>query len=143
MTDDQRVLIITSFGEILEQKKLYALPELSLPYPKELIRQAIIEELLISNDSSVLNALEIAFCELEWFVSQEDYDLLKIHFELFNRKLVENSSLDEMNEIFLQLKDKSDIIERGSQLFNKIQQQSKERLKQLQNIRDLKAKNKS
>ncbi len=143
MLAEQRTKIISSYGEILKHRKSFALLELSLPYPKELIRQAIIEEILISNDLDILNALEIAFCELEWFVSQEDYELLKIYYETFNKEIVENPSYDDMNKIFNELKENTDVIEKASQLFSKIQQQSKERIKQLQNIRELRIENKS
>jgi len=47
-----------------------------LPFPKELIRKAICEELLENPDSEMRSYLEIAFVQLECFLSPEEFKIV-------------------------------------------------------------------
>lgn len=51
--------------------------EVDLPYPKYIIRQAIWNEVKENPDSEMRDQLEIAYSQLESFLPQEEYEVLR------------------------------------------------------------------
>jgi len=69
--------IITVYGKVLENRKYTVGRNSDLPYPKELIREAIIQELLNPTNKSLINALEIAYVALETFVPDNEFVVIR------------------------------------------------------------------
>lgn len=77
MDVNQRILIISAFGDVLENRKLPHGRESDLPFPKELIREALSQELLNPTYPEMLNAIEVGFLELEHFLPDEEYQIVE------------------------------------------------------------------
>ena len=73
MEPSKRIEIISAFGSHLEQGKSFAGRESELPFPKELIRQALAEELVDPSVPSMVEAMEAGFLHLEEFVSDTEF----------------------------------------------------------------------
>ncbi len=85
MDADTRIAIISAFGAHLEQKKMQFGRETELPYPKELIRQALAEELVVPTMPQLVNAMEAAFLHLEDYVSDHEYEIARLYEEVLSR----------------------------------------------------------
>jgi hypothetical protein len=77
LNSERRWEIISAFGKVLETCSSSIERESSLPYPKELIRQAILEELSENPMGELRSHLEIAFVRLEAFLPSEEYDVME------------------------------------------------------------------
>ncbi len=72
-----RIEIISAFGAHLEAEKSTFGRESELPYPKELIREALVEEMVSPTTPKLVDAMESVFLLLEDFVSDEDYVIVQ------------------------------------------------------------------
>jgi hypothetical protein len=73
---EQRGEIISRYERLLEKYSTSVASEVDLPYPKEMIRRAICEELIENPDSEMRSYLEIAFVQLESFLSAEEFKIV-------------------------------------------------------------------
>jgi hypothetical protein len=69
--------IIQAYLRILELVKTPVRIEWQLPFPRNVIRRAIREELLDNPGTDARDCLEVAYAEIESFISMEDYELLR------------------------------------------------------------------
>lgn len=76
MDSEQRWEIISRYERLLEKCSTSVASEADLPYPKTLIRRAICEELIENPDSEMRSCLEIAFVQLESFLSPEEFKII-------------------------------------------------------------------
>jgi hypothetical protein len=72
-----RIEIISAFGQHLEARKSNFGRESELPYPKELVRQALSEELIRPTMPELIDAMEVGFVLLESFVSDAEYAVVQ------------------------------------------------------------------
>lgn len=74
MSADQRARIIEAYGAALNSRRSSTVGHDSeLPFPKDRIRQAILEELKETSPENV-DVLEVGYVELESFVSDDDFE---------------------------------------------------------------------
>jgi hypothetical protein len=76
LSSDERWEIISGYERLLEKCSTSVASEADLPFPKTLIRRAICEELLENPDSEMRSYLEIAFVQLESFLSPEEFKIV-------------------------------------------------------------------
>jgi hypothetical protein len=76
MSAANRGEVITRYGQLLEKYSAPVGRETELPYSKEMIRQAICEELSENPHSEVRSFLEIAFVQLECFLPPEEFKVV-------------------------------------------------------------------
>ena len=136
MKSTQRIEIISAYGNILENRRLIVGRESDLPFPKELIRQALAEELVNPSRPELLNALEIAFLELESFLTDEEFELVS----QFLKAVAEGAPLLEKGDIDLAQKAAAliaDTPREAIEIQGKIARQQEERLRQVENMREL------
>ncbi len=76
MEPDLRWQVISEYSNVLENLTPDMERESYLPFSKELIRQAICEELSENPDAELRSHLEVAFVRLESFLSEEDYEVI-------------------------------------------------------------------
>ena len=76
MSAKQRGEVISRYEQHLEKYATPVARETDLPYPKELIRRAICEELSENPDSEMRSYLEIAFAQLECFLPAEEFKVV-------------------------------------------------------------------
>lgn len=69
--------IIAEYGRILKKHSSCIERETDLPFPKDLIRQAIYEELLENPENELTSHLEIAFAQLEAFLPDHEYHIMQ------------------------------------------------------------------
>lgn len=69
--------IISAYLRSLQGLQSPVAQEVNLPYPKYIIRQAIWNELKDNPDSEIRDQLEIAYSQLESFLPQEEYEVLR------------------------------------------------------------------
>ena len=77
LSASRRRQIIAAYGRILKKYASSVERESILPYPKDLIRLAIHEELLENPETELANHLEIAFAQLEAFLPEPEYQILQ------------------------------------------------------------------
>lgn len=77
----QRANIITEYNKVLENRKYTVGKASDLPFSKELIRKAIVQELLNPTYKSQIHAMETAYLELETFVCEKEFEVIKKHEE--------------------------------------------------------------
>ena len=73
---EERSAVISRYERLLERCSAPVASETDLPFPKELIRKAICEELIENPDSEMRSYLEIAFVQLECFLSPEEFKIV-------------------------------------------------------------------
>ncbi len=73
---DQRREIIFSYLQLLEEIKGPMALDSDLHYPKDLIRRAILEEILENPNGELRSQLEIAYVQLESFVTYEEHRII-------------------------------------------------------------------
>lgn len=79
MDAKRRATILDRYGALLEANP-YSVGRLGdLPFGKELIRRALLEELLNNSDSQLQSQLRIAIISLDAFVSDDDFELVSRH----------------------------------------------------------------
>ena len=86
MDAEVRFKIISAFGAHLEAMKSVLGCESKLPYPKELIRQALAEELASPTMPKLVDAMESSFLSLEDFVSDQEYAVVQRHERLLAQR---------------------------------------------------------
>lgn len=72
-TREQRSRTICAYLQVLEGMKGPIAADLELPFPKEQIRQAILDELADDPESDLRRRLEIGYVLLESFIPYEEY----------------------------------------------------------------------
>ncbi len=75
----QRANIIKEYNKVLENREYTVGRDSDLPFPKELIRKAIFQELLNPTYKSLIQDLETAYLEIETFVCKKDFEIIKKH----------------------------------------------------------------
>ncbi len=85
MPPGKRDKIISLYTEVLEKRKYSAARESDLPYPREIISAAILEEISVTRDRTKINSLEAAYLELESFVSERDFNVIREYEEALSR----------------------------------------------------------
>ena len=85
---ERRIEIIAAYAHVLEHCSSPVEPESALPYPKELIRQAIHDELTENPETEFRSHLEIAFVRLESFLPAVEYEVLS-NFKMADMKAIE------------------------------------------------------
>lgn len=73
----QQADIFTEYLKILESRKYTAGRAIDLPFPKEIIRKAIVQELLNPTHKSLRHDMEAAYLELETFICEKDFEIVK------------------------------------------------------------------
>lgn len=73
----QRASIIAEYSKILDNRKYTAGRVADLPFQKEIIRKAIVQELLNPTHKSLIHDMETAYLELETFVCQKEFEIIK------------------------------------------------------------------
>lgn len=73
----QRRDILAAYERVLGLHSSTIKPASTLPYPKELIRQAIVEELVETVEGEERTNLEISYSQLEVFLESRDFDLVE------------------------------------------------------------------
>ena len=136
MDDKLRQNIIRAYGLVLERHYSFTVgPESKLPFPKDLIRRAIVEAFLEETDPDQRNTLEHGYIELEAFLPDEEFELVQAcHTALFSLEPLEKSSNPEDHERARQI-----VEQLPSRRFKEIQEniskRMSERLKDLQALR--------
>lgn len=77
MESEFRGEVISSYGRILEGCSTAVEKESELPFPKDLIRRAIYQELRENPDNDVRSHLEVAYAQLESFVPPEEFQVIQ------------------------------------------------------------------
>jgi hypothetical protein len=77
ISSSQRADIITEYNKILENRKYTAGKATDLPFPKEIIRKAIVQELLNPRHKLLIHDMETAYLELETFIGQKEFEIIK------------------------------------------------------------------
>jgi len=129
----QRIEIISAYGAVLQNRRLTVGRESDLPSPKEIIRNALAEELVNPADLEMVNALEVSFIELESFLSDEEFEVVS----QFERAIAEGKRLMEEGDPKRAAALISGVPKEAMEIQRKINQQQEERLRQIQNIRQL------
>ncbi|MBW2615333.1 MAG: hypothetical protein JRD02_04050 [Deltaproteobacteria bacterium] len=73
----QRANIITEYNKILENREYTVGRTSDLPFTKELIRKAIVRELLKPTYKLLTHDMETAYLELETFVCEKEFEIIK------------------------------------------------------------------
>ena len=76
-THEQRWRIISAYLRVLEDMKGPIAADSELPCPKELIGQAILQELADDPEGDLRRQLEIAYVRLESFIPYEEYRVIE------------------------------------------------------------------
>ena len=86
MEEEKLIDVISAFADILENRELSVSRAADLPYPKETIAEAIREELSDPTLPWMADALVEALGELETFLSDDEYELVKGYEEAVKTK---------------------------------------------------------
>jgi hypothetical protein len=73
----QRANIIIEYNKILENRRYTAGRAGDLPFQKEIIRKAIVQELLNPTYKSLKHDMETAYLELETFICEREFEIIK------------------------------------------------------------------
>jgi len=77
ISDSRRTYILKEYNKVLENRKYTVDRASNLPFPKEVIRKAIIQELLNPTYKSLIHDMEAAYLELETFVCEKEFKIIK------------------------------------------------------------------
>lgn len=77
--------VISTYGRVLEKCSSPIELETDLPFPKEMIRQAIREELMENPAGELRSHLEVAYVQLESFLPPEEYKVIQDFKEASSR----------------------------------------------------------
>jgi hypothetical protein len=77
MDSEFRWKVISSYGRVLERCSSPVERECQLPFPKDIIRRAICQELFQNVDPDLRNHLEVAYAQLESFVPPEEFEVIQ------------------------------------------------------------------
>jgi hypothetical protein len=77
LTHELRWRIVSAYLRVLEDMKGPIAVDTELPFPKELIGQAILQELADDPESDLRRQLEIAYVQLESFIPYEEYRVIE------------------------------------------------------------------
>ncbi len=86
LTRTRRAEIIEDYVKVLKNRRYSAGKESDLSETKELIRKALIQELSDPTDRSLVSSMEIAYLELETFISDGEFEVIRKHEEEVNHK---------------------------------------------------------
>ena len=136
MDSTRRMEIIFAYGVALENRQFPVGRETDLPFPKDLISEALSQELLSPSNPEMLNPLGVAFLGLESFISEDEYKIV-IQYEqtiASAQKVAKEEGLESVRELVTKMAD----IAGGVQTIQQtIAQRYEERLAQLQKMRQL------
>jgi hypothetical protein len=88
METKERNDIISSYGTTLRKYPMHIKSEKVLPYPKGVIRRAIVEELLYTTDPKFWDILASGFASLEDFLPQEEFKIVEPFIESYEKFLM-------------------------------------------------------
>ena len=134
MENEFRWQVISSYARILEGCSSAVEKESELPFPKELIRQAICRELHENPDTDVRSHLEVAYAQLESFVSPEEFQVVQ-EFKLASSLAQEVAKSGDPGDIIASAR----ILrgakgERAVKIEEKISEKMRKRLEQIRSI---------
>lgn len=137
MDTEYRDRIISAYGMHLEATKSKSAfgRESDLPYPKNLIRQALAEELAFETIPELIEVTEAAFLSLEDFISDDDY-LLVQRFEVLLAQR-DNILKSEGDEVIAFANEMTDALSPAMAIMDRSLSQKRERMEQLVKIRAL------
>jgi len=138
MDEKTRKAIIQAYGAKLAASTYSCGKERDLPFPKNLIRQALAEEILTGkHDRDFRNNLEVGFVELETFIPDADFEQIKAWEDTFQKG----------QAIIKKAKNPNDVVDRVADLIgeksfplhiqSEISKRMKMRLEQIQAMKDL------
>ena len=139
MNAEQRIVVISAFGALLEKGKSLVGRELDLPFPKELIRQALSEELTNPTLPIPMDALETGFLELESFVIEEDFQII----QQFEKAMAEAPQLGpeaSQEAVLRSARRLSEVSDPAIAILNRITALQESRMNQIKQIRLLRSK---
>jgi len=141
MTKDMRDAIIQAYGKVLApsstgQPYVIARRKTDLPFPKSVIRQAILQALLDRPGEQYRQSLEAGYVSLEWFVPDEEYIQFEQFGDVANRvaegKLNARDTADKMRRL-INTKEYQPELHQASE--SKIMERMAERLQELETLR--------
>jgi len=141
MTKDMRDAIIQAYGKVLApsstgQPYVIARRKTDLPFPKSVIRQAILQGLLDRPGEQYRQSLEAGYVSLEWFVPDEEYIQFEQFGDVANRvaegKLNARDTADKMRRL-INTKEYQPELHQASE--SKIMERMAERLQELETLR--------
>ena len=110
MGEKTRKTIIQAYGAILAARTYSCGKERDLPFPKNPIRQALAEEILVGkHDQDFRNSLEVGFVELETFIPDTEFEQVKAWEDTFHKE----------QEIIKKAKNPNDVVEQVAHLIGK------------------------
>ena len=134
LTREQRWEVIRAYFLKLEMTKGPVAEESNLPYSKGLIRLAIFHEILENPNCEMRNHLQIAYVQLESFISREEYGIIA-DFMTESRRLEEMADTGDptsiMNSVHMIKKGMGDL---AVGIQEKIAEKMKRRLAQIREI---------
>lgn len=146
MDPRKRVEIISAFGAVLEKGKSLVGRESDLPFPKELIRLAMAEELVnptfcLSGYSlpETLGVMEASFIMLESFVSDEEH-LQVQRYELVLQSAQQLKDSNDKTSVLEVVKALAEVDNAAIQVLNRVNKLTEARSQQLAQIRALRSK---
>ena len=139
MNSNERMRIISDYGAVLENNIFSVGRDSDLPFPKELIREALSQEILNPTNIATLNALDIGFLELESFLPDEEYRLVTKFWQAVNNaeEMIDTGDTKSIKEIVPLIKERDEAV---LEILRKISEQQETRLRQLENIKQLRNK---
>lgn len=128
---EYRLEIIAAYGSVLERCASAVEPEAALPYPKELIRQAIYDELAENPETDLREHLEIAFVRLESFLPSEEFEIVH-NFKLADSLAREMAKSGIPGDIISSARILKDVKgDRAVEIQEKISEEMQKRLEQI------------
>jgi hypothetical protein len=135
MDAQTRDKVVSAFGAHLEAKKLQFARESDLPFPKEVIRQALAEAIVYETNPRLVEAIESCFLFLEDFVSDEEF----IVVQRYEHLLAQRHQLlkAEGAEVRAIAKEMADALSSMTEILDRTLALKKTRMQQLTKLRAL------
>ena len=135
----ERAEVLAAFKNTLRNRRLSVGRESELTFPKELISHSLCEELVHPTDPEMLDALEISLSELESFLPDEDFELFCQYEKAFADadRLMRNRDAESVRQAASLI---ADVPKEAREIRQKINERQKERIEQIQNIKELRSK---
>ena len=89
MNEGRSEKIIAEYKKILEDRRYSVGRESDLPFSKDVIRKALVNEFIELKSKSLMREVENAYLELETFISDREFEIIKKYEEdIFDKKTV-------------------------------------------------------
>lgn len=126
--------VISSYERVLEGCSSPIERECGLPFSKHLIRRAICQELLETSDTYLRSRLEVAYAQLESFVSADEFQVIE-DFKMAGCLAEEMASSGDPNDIIASARIlKGAMGDRAVRIEEKISNKMRRRLEQIRSI---------